>query len=667
MLTIFRRFKRQILGLIVTTFAVVLMVSWGVDSRGNFSRQGQDAITIDGEKYSTAVYRDELARLTDRAREQLKGNFSSFQKFLNLEQRTIDLIIERHLIEKFLGQVGLTAGLEQVTAHIASYPFFQKFGLTQSMYRQFLTSQQLTGDQLEEQARKEIARAQLIALLGDLALPTTPELRAVYTRDNTAYEFSYLKFKAADFTQKVDAKDEAKLQKYYDEHAESYRKPRSVRYNFVKFAPEEFLSSVELSDEDILNLYEEKRGGFFEAKEMQLAQIVIKKIPETPTELENLVAPKPVGAEKVDINAPKREAARKVVERLRAGEDFAKIVPEVSEDEATKTKGGDLGWQQVSAIDKNIRPVADRLEQGKYSDVLETPDSFVVIFATNIKPRRQKEVSEVRDQLVAELKAQDAPEYAAAAAEEFYGKWESKGEMSLADFAKQENRQIFEAGRLMTANEDSPNGAQGLTKLVSTLPQGDRSIQKAANSHFLVEIVEAKDSFIPPLADVRAAVVANFTSSEATVLAKESAAKALQELAAQEKPKSLEELASAFGVEIKTTAALTPKSESADELLSQPEAKQIGFSLHEQKPVATKLVEGGDSFYVVRLKSRKPPEAQAFESQKTAILRSESNAVKSRTMEYLVQNLRAEATIVVSPKLLDRRPDQDETENSATL
>ena len=74
-----------------------------------------------------------------------------------------------------------------------------------------------------------------------------------------------------------------------------------------------------------------------------------------------------------------RSKAEDVVKRARAGEDFAALAKQFSEDPSNKDKGGDLGWFGRGQMVKTFEDAAFGLKPGEISDVVETPYGFHVI------------------------------------------------------------------------------------------------------------------------------------------------------------------------------------------------------------------------------------------------------------------------------------------------
>jgi hypothetical protein len=77
-----------------------------------------------------------------------------------------------------------------------------------------------------------------------------------------------------------------------------------------------------------------------------------------------------------------RQKAEDVLKRARAGEDFAALAKEYSDDPGSKTQGGDLGWFGRGQMIKEFEDTAFGLKEGDISDIVETKYGFHVIKVT---------------------------------------------------------------------------------------------------------------------------------------------------------------------------------------------------------------------------------------------------------------------------------------------
>ncbi len=73
------------------------------------------------------------------------------------------------------------------------------------------------------------------------------------------------------------------------------------------------------------------------------------------------------------------EEARRVLERLKAGEDFAQLARELSRDTASGKNGGDLGWIGRGMTVEPFEKAAFALEVGRWSEPVQTQFGFHII------------------------------------------------------------------------------------------------------------------------------------------------------------------------------------------------------------------------------------------------------------------------------------------------
>ena len=96
------------------------------------------------------------------------------------------------------------------------------------------------------------------------------------------------------------------------------------------------------------------------------------------------------------ILVPTEEEAKKALERIKAGEDFAKVATEFSKD--TSGDGGDLGWFTKDHMVPEFSEAAFRLKKGEVSEPVHTQFGWHIIKVEDIRTKTFPPFEQVKDQ-----------------------------------------------------------------------------------------------------------------------------------------------------------------------------------------------------------------------------------------------------------------------------
>ena len=108
----------------------------------------------------------------------------------------------------------------------------------------------------------------------------------------------------------------------------------------------------------------------------------------------------------LDSDKKQREKAEEVLQRVRNGEDFAKLAKEFSSDPGSKDKGGDLGWFGSGQMVPEFEKAAFALKPGEVSGVVQSQFGFHIIKLeerkTETKDGKPQEMLHARHILISE-------------------------------------------------------------------------------------------------------------------------------------------------------------------------------------------------------------------------------------------------------------------------
>jgi peptidyl-prolyl cis-trans isomerase C len=98
------------------------------------------------------------------------------------------------------------------------------------------------------------------------------------------------------------------------------------------------------------------------------------------------------------------EKANAALKRIRGGEDFAAVAADLSEDPATKAKGGDFEWHVRSEMGKEYADAASTMKNGEVS-LVKTAVGWHIIKLEDRRTRKPIPLDKIRDRVAAMVSA----------------------------------------------------------------------------------------------------------------------------------------------------------------------------------------------------------------------------------------------------------------------
>lgn len=143
------------------------------------------------------------------------------------------------------------------------------------------------------------------------------------------------------------------------------------------------MTAADVSDADLERYYEANKRRLTLPEQIRVRHI--------------LITWKPLG--KPDDRAFIREQMTPILERARAGEDFAALAREFSDDYATRQAGGDTGMFHRGQMAPAFEAVAFALEPGEISDAVETSFGVHIIRLEERRAEGLLALDDIRDRL----------------------------------------------------------------------------------------------------------------------------------------------------------------------------------------------------------------------------------------------------------------------------
>ena len=621
---------------------VVVFIFWGMGGIVG-GEKAQFVARINNEAVSPAEFIRAYNNMLRMYQDVYKDNFKpEMVKALDLKNKTIDSLIRASLMRQEARGIGLSVDDAEVRDAIASLPAFQQDGrFNKELYLRVLRASRISPGEFEDSEQEDL----LVRKLQDLILAgvhvSEAELLDRYRIDHEQVNLRFIKLDSASFIPEVKLTDQD-VQAYYDKQRDTFREPDRVRIEYVLYPSDKFTGEAEVSDAEVRKYYDEHAAEYEKPEQVHARHILFRFAP---------------GATPED-KAKVRQHAEEVLAKVKAGEDFAALAKQYSEDPSA-AQGGDLGAFTRGKMVQPFERAAFSLAPGETSDLVESPFGLHIIKVDSKEPAHTQTLEEVRAQIADKLKQEKARELARARAEADRAK--VTGGEKLADVAQASGLSVATPAPLARTDVIAGLGRNPeLSAAAFEAAAGEVGpVMNTANGAIVFRVVEKLPAHVPELSAIRDRVETAVRNEGAQALAKTAAESMLTEL---QKTPDIDAVAKTFdakadtakahGAKVEETGGFTRQAASIPNLGAAPELSKAAFQLTAEKPVAPAVYNVAGNSVVAVLKERIPADEEKFQAEKANLIKQAEERGKQETMEQFVNYLKAHASIQVSDDYL---------------
>jgi len=623
---------KGVLGAVVLAFVATIFLDWGWQRSG---RPDAHMATVGGEGVSLHEFQMTYTNLTDFYRRLYQDRFTEdFARTLNLKQQALDTLVQRKLLLREAKRQGLMVSDAELIEKVQTYPVFQVNGhFDHSRYLQVLRLSRLTPGDFEQNQREDLLLEKLENLIKDGVQVTEAEVKQTFIHDTEQVNVEYMRVDPARFVPQVEMSD-ADLSTYYQEHLERFRKPEQRRLGYVVVDPEWFAALVEVTDGQIAQYYEQHKEEFRQEEQVRARHILFKIAQQAGAEEEARV----------------RGEAETTLQRIQAGEDFAALASQLSEDPVSAQQGGDLGFFKRGEMVKPFEEMAFGLKPGVVSDPVRTDFGYHLIKVEEMQEAGYEPVEAVRAELRTRLAREEARRLAEAKAQAVYdavvaagSEW--KTAVQALELVPGETPFIAQ-GEVVEGIDNSA----AFMRAAFALQDGEVSRPTLiGNQYFVEKLLERKASHIPPFEEVKDAVRDALVRERSHALARQ---KADEWLAEVQVGQSIEQLAQAFNTQTEQTGLFSrngaiPKLGRPQEFIREVFRMRVGEG---------RVVDLLEQPAVVVLTEHKEFNAEGYEKDKAQMKQQVLRQKREQTFSQWSNDLRRQAEerreIAVNPSLL---------------
>jgi peptidyl-prolyl cis-trans isomerase D len=615
--------KRSVTVFLLAGVVVLSMSFFQVDLGA--TREQRYAIKINDEKIS-------FDRFNEEKQERQQSIPAEYRRFYNIpNQQIADGIIAQELLIKEATRLGLFVGDEELKNFIKKDMPGGTFD--PKIYSAYLTYRRKTSQQFEEELRRQLLIDNLQTILSDISIPSKYEIERFITEQETTYDASYIEFDPVNFEKDVNVSEDGLLEKYYNEHQTDFEIPAQAQYTYVVFDPEKNANLIEISKDDIELYYSDNESDFMTPEEHRVRQIVIN-IPK-------------------DADDKKKEELKKKAEeahaKASAGEVFESLVKLYSDDLATMSSNGDLGWIKKGQLDKALEQKVLKLKGQGVTEIITTPEAYKIAKVEEYKAPQLKKLEEVRTQIETELKKREGPAFLLAKAHEVFDKW-SKSDKPLAEYTTPLNLNIQSTTKALDRNNDPEPTLKGLSEQILAKAKTKKQLLELGDKSVLVQIDKYDESRIPSYAEAKEKVIAAYKKVESKKICQQKASDILEGLKAGTFA-DLKAVANQLKIKLAEQTNISKKTARSG-IFTDKDIESAVFSsaVPESKP--SKVYSISDKHYLLTVTKITPPKPEDVASKFDTFKEQAKQRNASILFQSNLNRLKAQAEIDVDRSLL---------------
>ncbi len=536
------------------------------------------------DEVSADQFRQRFDQYRQQVRQSMGDNYDADQvETLETKREVLDRLIDERVVALSADRQGIRASSEQVKEAIMDIDGLTVDGkfVGQDQYLIWLQSRQMTAPQLEKMVADDIVSRTVAGTITDTALADRDALREFLKLQRQTRNIVHLPIPPAKPSDV--APTEAAINTYYDKNASKFRSEETATIAYLEVDASKLPEPAAASEADLKRRYEEGGSRFGSEEERRISHILIRAAKD---------------ADEKTVAEAKQRADDAAAKARVDGADFAQLAQTLSDDEGSKSSGGDLGVIEKDVFPKPFEEAAMALTEGGVSDPVRTDEGWHVLKLTSLSAAQKKSFDEVREEL--------AKEYVDAERERVFADLSGKlvdqllkDPSSLEKTATALKLSIKKEGPF---TRDTGSGVAGLAQVrkaaFDDAQINDRQVSDPVDlgpNHIVVlQVTEHQPAQAQPLDKVRDQVI-TAVKAQAQVDANKAQADAI--FTRVQKGETLEAIAKSLEVEVITTNEVIRQASVPDSAIVE---KAFGLLMPEKgSSSAPTLVKTSDGNYAL--------------------------------------------------------------------
>jgi len=523
MLKVFRdnlKYLSWVLWLVIVVFVLFVFVDFGATVPTGSTIPTDAAATVGDIDVTYGEFERSYRQAEDTYRQIYGDQFNrELAQQMGLPLQVLDSLVADKILLQEADRMGLRVTDEEVRQAILEFPAFQAPTggfVGEERYRQTLRSSGYTVDSFEHMIRTQLLGQMVRDVLSANLFVSDEDVLASYKDQIEQAKIRFVQLPSSSMASEVIASPE-EIEAYFDEHKEELRIPERRVVDYLLLDQNALRDTLELSDDELFEYYEANPEEFTQEEQIRARHILLQ-----------------VGGDRTEQQAEEQMLA--IRDRLEAGEDFATVATELSDDPGSKAQGGDLGFFGRGQMIGEFEEAAFSAVPGEVVGPVKTNFGYHLIQVEERRDAGRSSFAEAQEQIRSRLlnqRSQDLAESTATELAERIDKEVLTTQEALQQLADTETGVTFLTTPAFGREDNVPGIGRGTGFSLTAFELEQDEISepvRAAAGWVILRVAEVQEPRIPTLDEVRDDVASSVRQDKQMQLATARMAETRQKL-----------------------------------------------------------------------------------------------------------------------------------------
>ena len=402
-----RNHKKYLMGFLMILI-IPSFVLFGIQGFTDFNARGEPVASVDGKDITKTEWDQAHQAESQRLREAMPTIDAKLLDSDQARYATLERMVRERVLATAAQKFNLYTSDQRLANELQGNQMIAALRkpdgtLDVEAYRQLVGRQGMTPEMFEARVRTDLSQQQVVqGIQGSGFAPgalAEVSLNAFFERR----EVRVARFAASDFAARVSPSD-AEIETFYNANPALFQAPEQADVEYLVLDAVALQQSIVLAEADVRAYYDQNASRLSGDEERRASHILLSV---------------PAGASAADKDKVRERAAALLAQVRQAPQTFAAVAKANSQDPGSAANGGDLDFFARGAMVKPFEDAVFSLAKGGISDLVETEFGFHIIQLTDIKAPKQRSFDEMRAEIEASLKKEQAQKQFAETAEAF--------------------------------------------------------------------------------------------------------------------------------------------------------------------------------------------------------------------------------------------------------